>query len=247
MSKVIIMGLGEIGKALNELCVEAKHNIKIVEKDWNDTLDWISCDFLLVNIPYSKEFITEIARIVHSVKPGMIVINSTIPLGTTRKVAVHTRVPTIHSPVRGVHPRLKEGLLTFVKYVGSSNKKSSLLACDFFKTLGIKTRVFNNPEETELAKLLCTTTYGVYIAWATEVKRICDEEGLCFENVYTDLTRTYNQGYIKLGMDDVVRPVLKPCENGFGGHCVFENSQLLKGVMHEEWKIHIDKIGKAKK
>jgi len=238
------MGLGEIGKAIKELCVEVKHDVCVIEKDWRDCFEWNNCDVLMVNIPYNDEFIESVMKIIEETKPKMTIINSTVPVGTTRMLQEISEHVVIHSPVRGIHPHLKEGILTFVKYVGATDTDKAQRVIDFFKTLNVKARAFNNPEETELAKLLCTTTYGMYIAWATEIKRICDEKGLDFDNVYTDLTQTYNSGYIKLGMGYVMRPVLKPNVGGFSGHCVFENTQLLKELLNEDWKKHIDKIGK---
>ena len=39
----------------------------------------------------------------------------------TEKISKFLDIPVVHSPVRGLHPNLVEGLLTFVKFIGSEN------------------------------------------------------------------------------------------------------------------------------
>ena len=63
----------------------------------------------------------------------------------------------VHSPVRGVHPYLFEGLKTFVKYVGAEDKKAGEMAKKHFESLGIKTKLVYPAKTSELAKLFCTT------------------------------------------------------------------------------------------
>jgi hypothetical protein len=44
----------------------------------------------------------------------------------------------VHSPVRGVHPYLYEGIKTFVKYIGADNKEAGNMADTHLKGLGNK-------------------------------------------------------------------------------------------------------------
>ena len=87
---------------------------------------------------------------------------------------------------------------------------------------------------TELAKLFCTTYYGLCIAWHAEMKKICDKEGIDFEKAVTDFNNTYNEGYAKLGMQNVVRPVLYPPAGAIGGHCIVPNAEILKKYYQSE-------------
>jgi hypothetical protein len=66
------------------------------------------------------------------------------------------------------------------------------------------------------------------IAFHAEINSLCDEMGLGFEEVMTEWNQEYNEGYKKLGMDHVVRPVLNPPEGSIGGHCIIPNAKLLK-------------------
>ena len=62
---------------------------------------------------------------------------------------------------------------------------------------------------------------------------MCGEMGLSFEEVMTEWNKDYNNGYKKLDMDHVVRPVLTPPaflrpDGAIGGHCIIPNAKLLK-------------------
>ena len=76
--------------------------------------------------------------------------------------------------------------------------------------------------------MLDTTYYGVCIAWHAEMKKMCDHENLSFDEVVSNFNETYNDGYKKLGKENVIRPVLYPPTNNIGGHCVIQNAKLLK-------------------
>ena len=44
----------------------------------------------------------------------------------------------VHSPIRGIHPKLFDGIKTFVKYIGADNKEAGDLAKKHLEGLGIK-------------------------------------------------------------------------------------------------------------
>jgi len=50
---------------------------------------------------------------------------------------------------------------------------------------------------------------------------------LDFGDVYTVPNQDYNKGYTKLGLERVVRPVLKYVPGSIGGHCLIPNCELL--------------------
>ena len=58
--------------------------------------------------------------------------------------------------------------------------------------------------------------------------KICKKEKVNFDDVATEFNKTYNEGYSKLGMKNVIRPVLFAPEGGIGGHCVVPNAKILK-------------------
>ena len=53
------------------------------------------------------------------------------------------------------------------------------------------------------------------------------ENNVDFKKVYTDFNLSYNEGYTKLGMENVVRPTLYAPGEKILGHCQRENSIIL--------------------
>ena len=84
---------------------------------------------------------------------------------------------------------------------------------------------------TELGKLLSTTYYGLCIAWHGEMAKMCKKLKIDFDQTVTDFNKTYNQGYKKLKMPHVIRPVLYPPKNNkISGHCVIPNAKILQKI-----------------
>ena len=215
MTQSIIIGSGEIGKALYKVLKDT-HDIVIRD---TEPLEVDKVNVMHICFPYSEGFCGYVEAYKKEYNPDFTVIHSTIPVGTA------TKCGAFHSPVRGVHPNLEGGIRTFVKYLAPRN----LELADYFKKAGIKIKQLEKPEITELAKMLSTTYYGLAIAYHSYAKKLIDKTGTGFESVMTEFNTTYNQGYKELGMDNVVRPVLyAPTKGGKKGHCVLENKALLK-------------------
>jgi UDP-N-acetyl-D-mannosaminuronate dehydrogenase len=219
--KVGILGYGEIGSSLARFYKNPK--IKDLKRD--DGLAGV--EVLHICIGYSDKFIDIIKKEIKEIKPKLTIIHSTVAPGTVKKLADSFKGMVVHSPVRGVHPYLFEGMKTFVKYIGADNKKAGEMAKKHFEGLGIKTKLVFPSKASELAKLFCTTYYGVCIAWHGEMAKICKKEGVNFDDVATEFNKTYNEGYAKLGKKNVVRPVLLPPKGAIGGHCVVPNAKIL--------------------
>lgn len=221
ISRIGILGYGEIGHAIAKFYKNPK--IKDLQRD--DGLE--NLDVLHVCLPWSDKFVDIVKKEIKNSNAKLIIIHSTVAPGTTKKIGG----TVVHSPVRGLHPHLYEGIKTFVKYIGTDNKKAGMAAQKHLKSLGIKTRVFSPAATTELGKLLDTTYYGLAIAWHGEMKRLCDDFGVKFGEAVTDFNETYNTGYAKLGKYNVIRPVLKAPNPYIGGHCIIPNAKLLKKYM----------------
>lgn len=123
-----------------------------------------------------EEFVNAIVDYVKQFKTKLVIINGTVPPGTT--LEVHKCCGgclVVHSPVRGVHKNfghIKWELKRWTKYVGGVNAESSEAACKHFETAGFKTRVLKGSVETELAKLFETTYRTCMIACFQEMHRI---------------------------------------------------------------------------
>lgn len=229
--RVGILGYGEIGSSLAK--VYLKHSdYELVIKDL-DRDDGLYClDVLNVCIPFksSDQFVDAVCKQIAESNPKLTIIHSTVLPGTTNIISDVTESSVVHSPVRGVHPNLYEGLMTFVKFIGADSVESEDEAIDHINSLGIETIGCSSSRTTELGKLLSTTYYGVVIAWHGEMKKICDEIGVSFDEAVTMFNETYNEGYTELGKENVIRPVLYPPDGSIGGHCVLPNAKLLDGI-----------------
>lgn len=207
----LIIGYGEVGKALHKVLGEAM---------WIDRKKWTwraqQVDVVHICTPYNDHF----DELVRSYQPfgDLTIVHSSVPVGTCDALQV------VHSPIRGVHPYLEEGIKTFVKYFGG---KKAPKAAKIFSDLGIKTKVFKYARTTEAIKLWDTTQYGRLIMLEKEIYDWCFRHKIDFNAVYTHANQDYNEGYIKLGMVHVVRPYLKHIPGSIGGHCVIPNAKLL--------------------
>ncbi len=217
-SKIGILGYGEVGQAIAKFY----DNPKIKDLDRDDDLKGV--EILHVCLPWSEKFVEIVKKEIKKIKPKLTIIHSTITPGTTKKIGGMV----VHSPIRGIHPELFEGIKIFVKYIGADNKKAGELAKSHLESLGIKTKVFFPSVTTEIGKLLDTSYYGLIIAWHGEMEKICKKLGVKFEEAVTDFNKTYNEGYIKLGKKNVIRPVLYSPKGGITGHCIIPNVEILK-------------------
>jgi UDP-N-acetyl-D-mannosaminuronate dehydrogenase len=212
-NKIIVAGLGEVGKPLFELISRHYDTIGMDVAPVHVTGD---VDILHVCYPYQiEDFIGETARYISRFKPALTVINSTVAIGTSRAVAERTGVRVVNSPVRGKHARMFEDLRMYTKFIGALDTASGDLASKHFESVGLKTKVLSSPEATELAKLTETTYFGLMIAWAQEVERYCDRSKLSYDEVVSFY-------------DEVpFFPQVKYFPGVIGGHCVMPNIEIL--------------------
>ncbi len=235
---ILSIGYGEVGKAISQICEDSGFDVFMIDKELKineieelekSVKENISFKATHINFPYfNEDFINYVVEYSIKYPTELIIVNSSVPVGTTEKIYKRTGIECIHSPIRGVHPNLYKGIKTFVKYIGPTSEKSKELAESHFKKLKLKTRVMKSSKETELAKLLSTTSYGIWIVWTSYIKNLCDNNNIDFGDVHNEWTKSYNNGYQKLNMKDVSRPILYPCDDKIGGHCVIPNSDLIQ-------------------
>ena len=210
----LVVGLGQIGSAIQE----------IVKGDGLDLTSSTplrdSYDVLHVCIPFTSTFIESVEKYQKQFSPTLTIIHSTVPIGTSEKVGA------AHSPVRGIHPHLKEGIMTFEKFFGGKDAEQ---ASEIFKELGIKTYVSKSARDTEAMKLWDTTIYGYNIALEKIIHKFCEEHEVNFDTVYTKANESYNEGYDRLGRPEYKKYILKHVDGKIGGHCVIPNLELLGG------------------
>lgn len=231
--KVMVVGLGEIGRPLLEV-ISKQH--KTVGVDLvPPTEPPGDIDVMHVCYPFKiGDFIGETVRYMKKYQPRLTVINSTVSVGTTRAIAERAGMPVVNSPVRGKHIRMAQDLLRYDKFVGGTDKDSAERAARHFESVGMKTRVLSSAEATELAKLTETTYFGVIIAWAQEVERYCDQFGLNYDEVAS------------IYEEVPFFPPVKYFPGVIGGHCVMSNIEILRRMVRSDLLQAVDTSNQQK-
>ncbi|MDE2079662.1 MAG: hypothetical protein KGI73_04765 [Patescibacteria group bacterium] len=220
--KTFIAGLGEIGGSLSGILSDY-YEVHGYDVKQGKIGKWpVGVNILHVCFPYSEKFTQQVREYQKNLKPKYTVIHSTVPVGTSASL------DAIHSPVRGLHPYLKEGLLTFVKFLGGPNAEK---VADYFRRAGMKVYICDKSETTELAKLLDTEYYRACIEFTRKSKQLCDALDIPFAETYTLFNQTYNEGYNKLNHPEYIRPTLLPIFGPIGGHCVVPNQKLMETLL----------------
>ena len=221
----LVVGAGEVGVAVAAVLSRA-HPTVLRDVDPVDA----TADVLDVCIPWSEEFVDIVAAYAVEHRVRLVVVHSTVPTGTCDAQG------WVHSPIRGRHPHLEEGVSTFVKHFGGAGAAEAALD---WKACRVTTAVHPRAVECEAGKLWELAQYGLQVRVQKAVHAWCAERGLDPEVVYTAMAHTYNQGYEQLGYGHFVRPVLKHMPGGIGGHCVIPMSQLLDhpvaDIVKEGW------------
>jgi len=229
---VLIIGLGEIGHTLFTLLNEKKTSFTVYGLDLdeakmhelNQSKSQVppKIDTLQVCLPCSSpdKFTQIISQYNTQYKPKLIINNSTVPPGTTQKIADACKCLTAHSPSRGVHITAEHmvwEMKRWPKYVGGATPQAAKAAKAHFEKLGLKVKVLKSCRETELAKLFETTYRAWMITCFQEMHRISRAAGADFNETVDFLEDTHRQRFD--------RPIMFP---GFiGGHCLIPNTELL--------------------
>jgi UDP-N-acetyl-D-mannosaminuronate dehydrogenase len=212
-SKVVVVGLGEVGKPIFDLASQY-HDTVGVDVAPTELIDDV--DILHICYPFQiQDFVGETARYIGRYRPEMTIINSTVAIGTTRAIADRTGEAVVNSPVRGKHAHMLDDLRKYTKFVGALDAVTGEAAANHFQSMGLRTKVLSSPEATELAKLTETTYFGLLIAWAQEVERYCKRSGEDYDEVVSF--------YEEIGFF----PPVKYFPGVIGGHCVMPNLEIL--------------------
>jgi UDP-N-acetyl-D-mannosaminuronate dehydrogenase len=228
---VLVVGLGEIGHILFDLLKE-KDSFTVYGLDLDETKIRATrqdqsklpkkIDIMHICIPCKNQdkYVATVSSYAKQFKPNLLIINSTVPPGTTKKVQQSYKCLVAHSPVRGVHKspeHMKWEIKRWTKYVGGANAKATKATCKHFEKMGLKVKTLKSCTETELAKLFETTYLAWMIACFQEMHRISRNFEADFDDVVDFLEDTHS---VRLD-----RPIMFP--GYIGGHCLIPNTELL--------------------
>jgi UDP-N-acetyl-D-mannosaminuronate dehydrogenase len=214
---VLVVGLGEVGVPLRAILSQV-YEVKGIDVA-SPAQKIEQAEVMHICYPFQiKDFCGETARYIERFKPALTVINSTVEVGTTRKIADWTGADVVHSPVRGKHARMQQEMLSYTKFIGAVNSSAAAKAMRHFESAGFKTKCLGSPEATELGKLAETTYFGVLIAWAQELQRYCDRAKVDYDEV------------VSLYDEINFFPQVKYIAGVIGGHCVMPNIEILCNI-----------------
>ncbi len=223
--QILVIGLGHVGKPIYEL-LRGKYD-DVAGLDIGVSKGKINppIEFMHICFGYGESFENDTVNYIQKYNPQITVIESTVPVGTTRRIYEKTGRQVFHSPIKGNEKDgMLWGLLNYSKFIGSPDaslhSKAEKLQ-EHFKGAEIKALLAGDSNSTELAKLLETTYYGLMIAFFQEIERMCTTMKADLEVVskFQALT-TQESGHRHL------RPVFYP--GIIGGHCLIPNAQLLE-------------------
>jgi UDP-N-acetyl-D-mannosaminuronate dehydrogenase len=230
--QVLIVGLGEVGRALFEIFKESgKFEVYGFDIDQERMRKIVGesqklpekVDIMHICYPCigQKKFVKTTVGYIEKFKPKITIINSTVPPGTTQKVYNASKgSPVVHSPIRGMHKNLetmKNDIKFWTKYIGGITTEWTEVTRKHFEKLGLKVKILRSPIETELAKLFETIYRAWMIACFQEMHRISRHFGASFDEV-VDMIEDIHRARLN-------KPLHYP--GVIGGHCLIPNCELL--------------------
>lgn len=238
----IIIGGGEVGHALYHLFDKS---YAVIDSDVSRNIIPIGMDnsdigHMHICFPFSPQFATHIFKWCNNYHPRVIIIHSTVPVGTTYKVQtiVGARTPVIYSPIRGVHSRFVADMRTYTKVWASVEKIKDETVLGFeriWEHVGIRTDRWDSVKDLELGKVLTDTTYyGWLIAYRFAADTIARNYGVDSEKIWDFAEEIHEE----LGN----RPRMFSNIDGIGGHCVLPNLHLNSDPMSSFIEETINKI-----
>ena len=235
---VLVVGLGEIGRPIFEIMKGSGrfrvYGFDIEEAKMREIGQSVEdfpgkVDVMHVCIPCASQnkFVRVVTDYARRFKPKLVIIDSTVPPGTTFKIYGGFKGLVAHAPVFGTHRNLEYmmwEMKRWTKVVGGANAESAKAASNHLKKAGVKTKILSGPVETELTKLLET----IYTAWMIVFFQEAHRISRHFDANLADIVGSIGEIH-KVRLD---RPVWFP--GVIGGHCLIPNTELLLSAYDSE-------------
>ena len=213
------MGRGEIGSAVKEVIEKYDHVSTYDIKGKNGKVP-NTIHVMHICFPYSDKFVEQVQNYVTRYEPIHLLVWSTVPIGTCRKLNA------THTPVEGRHPKLAESMRKMRRWIGNTKASERKFFLEYFVDRDFSVQGVNDSRHTEFLKLRSTSRFGINLVFADYEKKIADDIGMDWEHL-KHFDTNYNRLYRDLGMDWAQRYILDPPQDGLGGHCLIENGVLL--------------------
>jgi len=240
-SKILIIGLGQIGYSLAEYITKIRKlevdgydiNEKTIKNGIRDGIiknkaeNFSDYDYYLVCIsthsssntsePYVEGIFDIATRLSKEGKPGALLgIDSTIDKGTSRKVfeILKHKIHVCHVPHRFYSGDLVNHGHRQLRILGACEPCCEDKAKYFYgNLLDIPLHVVSSPEIAELTKLVENTYRFVEISFAEELKLLCDKSNINYNELRNAINTKWNIKILE-------------ARDGIGGHCLPKDAQM---------------------
>lgn len=212
----LIIGYGQIGKAIKEVIGEAD----IIDESY--PVPTGTYEVMHICFPFSHVFVKEVKQYLADYHPDHVIIYSTLPIGTTKQIP-----GVVHSPVEGKHPDLADSIRIMERWLGTESKSEAQFFTEYFQKKGLRVKAVGSSDYTEALKLLSTTEYGINIEFARYKAMVGESIGMSYE-LTKEWNIEYNRLYDDLGLGKTIQKFVLDAPDGpKGGHCVTPNAILL--------------------
>ncbi len=172
-------------------------------------------------VPYLDGLYETVYRILREGKEGALLgIDSTIPQDTTKKVLdiLNHRLHVVHVPHRYYKHEKDEHGVRQKRVIGACEKCCFDAGSQFYgHVLDIPLYPVSDTAVAELTKIVENSYRFVQIAFSEEMKIMCDNLGVDFEELRNSINTKWNI--------DMLQAI-----DGIGGHCLPKDSQMLLDV-----------------
>ena len=221
--KVCVLGLGNIGMPVVEYISQHGFHVygyDVVEKSVGaiETFtDWElvpQCDVFVVSV-LSNSVEDVCKRISSKSKKSLVCIESTVPVGTCRKIAEAFDLSAlVHCPHRlWVEDLINHGVRQ-LRVFGAIDEESAQRGLDFYRSLDIPLHLCVSIELAEMCKIAENSQRFLEIAWAEQLSMICHQLGLNFKQLREAMNTKWNIS-------------VKEARNGIRGTCLPKDSGIL--------------------
>jgi len=240
--KICVVGLGTIGTPVLRYINERGFRVygyDLVERsiDGIETfVDWGSvpeCDLYVIAV--SSVAVEAVCRKIASRnRDSFVSIESTVKVGTCRRISENCRLTNIvHCPHRYWVEAPADHGVNQLRAIGGIDKESLKRGVNFYRSLGVPLHVCPSIEVAEMCKIAENAYRFVQIAFAEELRRICQAKDIDFDEVRKACNTKWNVEILK-------------AKEGILGSCLTKDIGYLRLMAEEapliEGAISTDKI-----
>lgn len=239
--KILVIGLGQIGFSnaeymksiglkvdgfdISKESIQRAINAGIIEKA---ATSFEGYDYYIICIsthlpsdmfvPYLDGIYDLAKRLERDGKPGALIgIDSTVPRGTSDKIKeiVSHKLHVCHVPHRFYIHEKKEHGVNQTRVLGASDMCCENKAIEFYHdTLGVPLFQTSKVDVAELSKIVENSYRYLEIAFAEELKMVCDGIGINFNELREAINTKWNVKILE-------------ANGGIGGHCLPKDSEMV--------------------